>query len=538
MPEWVLISGAPYVTVSAIGLAQGRPPNNGANFGPDTPGTVTTGIQEALNFIATTGGRVHCIQGAYLASATISFTGSNQLLWFEPGSSLTFANGISGAVPAWFDPEGYYSKSDSRLIHMGSDLADPIVYSHQWLVGNGLVVNWGSNTTPTLNNGVCVTVPGQASDPAYTGPGGSDYLIEGLVCSGKIFCTILVMAENFSASSPVLLTEPQRTRFIRVRRVSATYSLDANAAKMSAILLRCSSDVLVSDCYVDCSALGNVDYDTINVTGHTGELAQVEVRRSYFRGNGVSGQCLEVQGGVSPSTATSSTVGLHDVRFSQCTFDTGAATGAPVAGLSGAFIDDNNSTTALAQLWNVEFYQCRWINCGVSIQSTSIAITVGASPFTYTNGTPDPQEVTVTGGTVSAITVGGVSVPVASPTRLLVRPGVSVVVTYSSSPTMTWNAFGYLRFSGQLPSAIGTAGSLQARGPNDKGPLMAVGSSPFTYQNVDGFDEVVVVDGGSVSSISFNGAATPRTGGDFKLVAGDTITVSYSSAPSINVQGK
>lgn len=38
------------VTVSPIGLADGCPiPNNNANFGPDTPGTTTCGIQEAIN---------------------------------------------------------------------------------------------------------------------------------------------------------------------------------------------------------------------------------------------------------------------------------------------------------------------------------------------------------------------------------------------------------------------------------------------------------------------------------------------------------
>ncbi len=43
------LKGAPYVTVSPVGLAQGYPKNNNANFGPDTPGTTTSGIQEAIS---------------------------------------------------------------------------------------------------------------------------------------------------------------------------------------------------------------------------------------------------------------------------------------------------------------------------------------------------------------------------------------------------------------------------------------------------------------------------------------------------------
>ncbi len=45
------LKGAPYVTVSPVGLAQGLPRNNNANYGPDTPGTTTCGIQEAITYV-------------------------------------------------------------------------------------------------------------------------------------------------------------------------------------------------------------------------------------------------------------------------------------------------------------------------------------------------------------------------------------------------------------------------------------------------------------------------------------------------------
>ena len=47
------LKGAPSVTVSPVGLAQGLPRNNNANYGPDTPGTTTCGCQEAINSGAT-----------------------------------------------------------------------------------------------------------------------------------------------------------------------------------------------------------------------------------------------------------------------------------------------------------------------------------------------------------------------------------------------------------------------------------------------------------------------------------------------------
>jgi len=46
------VRGKPYITVSAKGIANGLSdiPNDGADFGPDTPGTQTSGIQEAYNY--------------------------------------------------------------------------------------------------------------------------------------------------------------------------------------------------------------------------------------------------------------------------------------------------------------------------------------------------------------------------------------------------------------------------------------------------------------------------------------------------------
>ena len=68
----------------------------------------------------------------------------------------------------------------------------------------------------------------------------------------------------------------------------------------------------------------------------------------------------------------------------------------------------------------------------------STSITVGASPFTYTNNTGDAVNVFVTGGTVSSVTLGGNTVATATNTVVPVPQGSSVVVTYSAAPTMTY----------------------------------------------------------------------------------------------------
>lgn len=64
------------------------------------------------------------------------------------------------------------------------------------------------------------------------------------------------------------------------------------------------------------------------------------------------------------------------------------------------------------------------------------AITVGASPFTYTNNDAVEEMVYITGGTVSAIAKNAVTIFAASPAGVLLTPGESLTVTYSVAPTM------------------------------------------------------------------------------------------------------
>ncbi|MFP3317482.1 MAG: hypothetical protein RXN79_03720 [Candidatus Nanopusillus sp.] len=73
---------------------------------------------------------------------------------------------------------------------------------------------------------------------------------------------------------------------------------------------------------------------------------------------------------------------------------------------------------------------------GRSIGSNNTSISVGASPFTYTNSYDFPVIITVHGGTVSAIALDGVTTGATSGAFLLL-PNHTLQVTYSSAPTMT-----------------------------------------------------------------------------------------------------
>lgn len=66
-PLWSGLTGAPFVNVSPVGTAQGYPKNNGANYGPDTPGTTTCGIQEAI----TAGNPIYLLSGTFAITSEI-----------------------------------------------------------------------------------------------------------------------------------------------------------------------------------------------------------------------------------------------------------------------------------------------------------------------------------------------------------------------------------------------------------------------------------------------------------------------------------
>ena len=64
------------------------------------------------------------------------------------------------------------------------------------------------------------------------------------------------------------------------------------------------------------------------------------------------------------------------------------------------------------------------------------AISVGSSPFTYTNNDNGPEVIYISGGTVSAMAKNGITIFGAGPAAVSLENGESVTVTYSVIPTM------------------------------------------------------------------------------------------------------
>lgn len=66
---------------------------------------------------------------------------------------------------------------------------------------------------------------------------------------------------------------------------------------------------------------------------------------------------------------------------------------------------------------------------------------------------------------------------------------------------------------------------------------ITVGASAFSYQNLDGYRQIVVVNGGTVSQIAYNRGgnivSTGATQGAFPLDPGDILRVTYTAAPTM-----
>ncbi|MEM3895628.1 MAG: hypothetical protein QW426_09455, partial [Thermofilum sp.] len=77
VPDWKMLKGKPYVTVSAKGISNGLSniPNDGADFGPDTPGTQTYGVKEAYQYAIANGiFHIKLNTGTYLLGEQIEIT--------------------------------------------------------------------------------------------------------------------------------------------------------------------------------------------------------------------------------------------------------------------------------------------------------------------------------------------------------------------------------------------------------------------------------------------------------------------------------
>ena len=217
---------------------------------------------------------------------------------------------------------------------------------------------------------------------------------------------------------------------------------------------------LIENILIDSSSVpSGQDYSALIVHSTNGTVNYITFINVMVKGNGSSGQVLEIQG--SPLSGAV-TVTSH-LRFINCIFDTGASSAS--AGSGGPYLDDNNGTSNNAYITNIDFINCQWINAIITYQSTTshfgyirfigsqpqgftgtllgrsigsnnTSISVGASPFTYTNSYDFPIIVTVSGGAVTSIALDGVTTGAVAGAFLLL-PNHTIQVTYTTAPTMT-----------------------------------------------------------------------------------------------------
>ena len=132
---WRDITGRPYITVSSKGLANGLSEyfNDGADFGPDTPGTATCGIQEAINSLP-----------LQTNEDTANNTGTG------PSGSIKLRNGV-------------YTMANSLNIPTFSNVS---------LIGMNQSVNLGSVSTLSTKDvgGVIIYFPASLTDSATNYP--------------------------------------------------------------------------------------------------------------------------------------------------------------------------------------------------------------------------------------------------------------------------------------------------------------------------------------------------------------------------------
>ncbi len=436
---WAGLAGAPFVTVSPIGIAigHGTLPNNGADFGPDTTGTLTTGIQEALNAIASSGGgTVKLIPGSYNIGATIYTPSDHITVLGDPGATLTF--------------KGSYT------IHMATDSSGVM---HSWIrwIGYGTIVNL---------NGFAAGI----GDNSLNAPTTAHHLvISGFEVYGG-------QAPFFVAISTISSAQTgAENQYGHILLEDLYLHSFANASSGTGLLIT-NSNVTCRRIYIDGSTYPSGDHSILFCHGgpenasYYGICENLLFEQVHVKNNGSSGQVLELQGN---GTASANGI-LRDVSFFDCVFDSGASSPA-VAGSGGPFIDDNNGASNSAYVANIRFHDCKFVNCVMTYQSTStfigsityegsgpqttatyplgasgslqgrdnnggtvytVSITVGTSPFAYRNLDGCWELVFVTGGSVSAITLDGIATGATSG-QFRLGPGDILTVTYSSAPTMT-----------------------------------------------------------------------------------------------------
>lgn len=499
-------------TISPIGLTNNNPGgviafNNGADFGPDTPGpgptgyTVTNGIQEALDALAlntstgASGGTIVDIGGGtYQIYGRVTATGSNQTIIFNPGSSIFLNTQFPDGSPTSY-PQGVFLICSDKVANN---------YSHIRWLGNGISVD--TNTVGNKGNqGGPRTIFFIGDAPPGNPPNASaDIILDGFMLKNVCPNGVIIEGGSGAGTNP---TEAQSIRDVVLSNVSVTFSSLTDAGGSTAancIFINGSCRrIIVEDFLGDQTAISTSLADGavgIFIRSNAGSCQRIFVRRSMFSTvNSDFFEPLEIQGSVNASGV------LTDfLTFEDCVFTN-----------NFIFIDDDLDSSVLSYAGNVTFLRCRF-ECVIewaSMEGTDLApydttLTIGGQPLgwplmaerfldcdldsrqwstfsTYSSGRPGfsnrapPPWSGHTGGNVNSVDVSGLL----------------------SSPS----AGGVLYTNGQYSASIGG--------------------------QVEVFDEMLIVNGTghNVASIQLDGNTTGLTSGVFLVRPGHTLTVTYGT---------
>jgi hypothetical protein len=493
------MGNADVVVVSAIGTSTtGIRVNDGANFGPDTSGTTTNGIQEALNAISS-GGTVFVRKGDYTLTSPIFNTGNNQTVIFEAGCSLTFSS--SGSYANW--------NSDIVDIWVGCNFTTSAnksstnTFNNVSWHGNGCTITCsGLQTAPNgeVVFGIIAYLSSSLPAPNYK------VILEGFTANG--FGGAALMITNGAAASGATIADQWRR--VVIRDVDATMaSNSASSPYGSGIILSGCNGVEVVDCAVDTSQTGS-GADTSNCflsSNRGGDTQTVVFRRCRFnsRGTGTNpGSVIECQG------STNSHGSTHDILWEDCNFQTTSA-GNPLGGAGGAYIDDTDGAGGGGRVYNLEWRRCQWINAGMSFSSTG-----SQNGFILFDGGQLP-------GAISGI-LSGRTIQVASITpglytaalRVAVPkgPGYTTLATYTPPVTLQFTVSAYV-------SAVAA----------DTPSIQVLWTDPDTgtAQTATVLNAAIVLDGTASASISIVAkASTAITIQGFATTSGTSLIASVS----------
>jgi hypothetical protein len=408
-------------------------------------------IQSALN---SGSGMFYVKGGTYSITAPIYYTSSNQALMLDPAVVIQ-------PLTSFEFPAAPYSGNDGwGIFTLTLNTALTETYSNVYLFGNGAEIYPGNTAVSTKGgNVISIMAPSTLPQPR-------NIVVMDLQIIDPINNFAVYVAGNIDQNSTTSDYDPLPRSRINNVLISGIYihAPENLQSGMNLIALYGSTQgVKIQQCYVDCGAVYTsigTDYDPIIINSATGDTHDVLVEDCTFISNEATGQVFEIVGGNVMDRTT------EGVYFKNCAFIAALGGGGPVyAGNGGGYIDQNNGQGATSYVRNITFDNCRFAGVGITLQSTH-------------------------------------------------------------------SDFGYIKFinGSDVPPL---SGSITGISPNGGGAAITVGASPFSYTNGDGFEEYVVVSGGTVSAITLDGISTGQTAGVFILGVGDTLEVTYSAAPTM-----